>query len=296
MYELDPDELDAEDEEEEEGGLIWEDPREKPRTGATLIRKRTGRLDLETFAPVVSHYVGLHRADAAAVCAHGRGILLDNIDIAAAEALAAHLQSLGEDCFVIPAEHLVPLPEERHVVRARMTREELHLYETSGEEHSAPWSRLLLLAMARVAVTTTVARPKAGNILTRKISYGAAVVGGAYGAALSAAVAGSATSQHAHSTSHHTYADLVFLHPLRRLRINAREFDYAILGDQVQPASEANLRALARWFVHAAPQVRTNFDSRRLLETGEIDVQHTDLHELEALVHWLINLARFDRA
>ena len=88
--------------------------------------------------------------------------------------------------------------------------------------------------------------------------------------------------------------DIVFLDKLRRYRIEAREFDHSVLGDQRQPGSEANIRTLARRFVHAAPHVQTNFDKTRLTEAGHTDIPTRSPHGLDDIVHWLINLVRFE--
>ena len=50
-------------------GIIWEDPREGPRDGATLIRRRSGPLDIEVFPPLLIQYAGMVKPDATKACA-----------------------------------------------------------------------------------------------------------------------------------------------------------------------------------------------------------------------------------
>lgn len=274
--------------------FIWDDPRERPRDGATVIRERSGRLDLEIFAPLVAQHTGLHRAEAAKICQTGYGILVDNIDLAAAEALAAALQAHGEPCFVIPAAFLIPLPRAKAVHGLRLLKTELHLVDAAGHVETAPWDKLLLLAAAHVPVERTVQRIAPDNLFTRRVSYGAVALGGAAGAAIAAAggamTSGPRTKQ---SSALHTVANIVALHPLRRYEFDGRELDYSVLGAQVQPSSEANARLMIRWLLTVAPQLRCNLDADRLRAGAEVPLPVQSRHDLDAAVHWMINLARF---
>ena len=59
--------------------------------------------------------------------------------------------------------------------------------------------------------------------------------------------------------------------------------------------SEANLRTLARWFLYAAPGMRTNLDREELLATGQAALSEVSEHQLHELTHWLINLVHFGK-
>lgn len=269
--------IELNDETEAEDGESWDDPREAPRTGATIIRKRWGRLSLEVFAPLLMEYGRLHKPDATNACGRGGGILADNIEINAAEALAEALRAHGEDCFVVPAAHLVALPRERPIRAARLTRDGVALRDAAGHSESGPWKKGIVLAMAHVSVTTTTTKRSPSSV----VSHRAGPAGG-----------GIATKR---SSDTRTLADMVFLGKLRRYRISAPAFDYSILRDQLQPRSEDNILALVRQFLGAAPHLRTNFDAQQLASSGETEIPTHSTREFDDVVHWLINLVRFDR-
>jgi len=168
--------MDADEPVEEGSGddFTWEDPRERPRDGATLIRERSGRLELETFVPLVAQHTGLHRSEAAKVCQAGHGILVDNIETAVAQALAADLNAHDEKCFIIPAAAVIALPRAKPIHGLRLLKAELHLVDAAGHVEVVPWDKLLILAAAHVPVEKTTSTGTGGNLFTRHVSYGAA--------------------------------------------------------------------------------------------------------------------------
>ncbi len=269
----------------------WEDPREKARDGATVIRMRCGRLDIQVFAPLLVEHAGIHRLDAPQVCARGAGILVDNISIDAAEALAEALQEHGEGCFVVPAAFVVPLPRAKPLHAARLTPSDLGPTDTVGQVEQALWRTAVALALARVSVETTQTVPSSASLLTRRMRY--VGVGGIPGIAIGSALSPSTSSKTVTKSGRRTFLDTVFLAPLRRYRVDAGGFDYSILGKQLQGNSEANIQVLARWFLHAAGHMRTNFDTKQLMLTGQVDLPNLSSQGFEDLVHWLINLVRF---
>lgn len=288
--------MDADESLQEAGDetFIWEDPRERPRDGATVIRERAGRLDLETFAPLVAQHTGLHRAEAAKICQAGHGVLVDNIDVSAAEALAAALHAHGEPCFVIPAAFLIPLPRAKAIHGLRLLKRELQLVDAAGHVQTVPWDKLLLLAAAHVPVERTVQRSAPDNLFTRRVSYGAVALGGAAGAAIAAAGSAVTSGPRARQSSAlHTLANIVALHPLRRFEFDGRELDYSVLGEQVQPSSEANARLILRWLLTVAPHLRCNLEADQMRAGIEAPLPVHTRHDLDATVHWMINLARF---
>lgn len=276
------------DEQADDEPFFWDDPREKPREGATIVRLREGQLDLQTFPPLLMHYLGLYRGDAIRTCAQGKGIIVDNVDVGVAEGLAEAFRAHGEDCFVIPAAFLVPLPPARPVHSARPTETDLQPVDSAGRVHSAPWDKAIVLAAAHVAVETVSTRWVPGR---RGVC--AAMLGGMAGAVIAHGIGGERKTT-SHSTLH-TLVNLVYLGKLRRYRIDSREFDYRLLGKHVQPSSEGNIRTLLQWLLPRVPRARTNLDRHGLLTGAPRAIPTMTEHALEDTVQWLINLERFER-
>ena len=270
---------------------------DKPRDGSTLIRRRAGRLDLETFAPLFAQSLGIYKGDATKLCMQEDPLLLDNIEPPKAQAVMEALAAHGEDCFIIPAADLVPLPRRKPAHALKLTQEEIGFVDAAGGVESVPWGQAIVLVAGHVPFTTTDRKAVVGfGLLGRKLNYGAAAAGLGAGAAvlLQNAIDGGAPVQTVTTSSAHTWVDLVFLKPLRRFRIDGREFDYTLLGDQRQPASEANILTLVRWLLHYLPPVRTNMDTEQLEHTGRTSLPTYSDHGFNHTVRWLINLVRHD--
>ena len=94
-----------------------------PRDGVTIIRRKSGNLNLEVFAPILIQDLGMPKADATHACARPDGLFLDNIAPSAAQAIADALHAHGEDCLVVPASEIVPLPASRPVHSATLHKD-----------------------------------------------------------------------------------------------------------------------------------------------------------------------------
>jgi hypothetical protein len=148
--------------------------------------------------------------------------------------------------------------------------------------------------MGHVAVQATTKKATYNSPFTKKLS-GGAMLFGPTGAIADIALSGADNVKTVTSSSMHTMVDIVFLGPLRRFGIDAREFDYSILGDQQQQGSDANIRLLVRWLLYQMPGIRSNFDTAHLLKTGEAQLPRYSPHGFNETVHWLINLVKHDR-
>jgi hypothetical protein len=273
------------------------DRREQPRTGATVIRLRQGKLEVEACAPLLVRYAGLHRPDAAAVCARAGGMLADNLDPAQASALVAALQALGEPCFAVPAAEVVPLPRAVPIHAAQLSPTDLGPLDTVGRPQEAPWEKAIALVLAAVPVVEAQRK-----VVHHRAPLGGMALAGAVGFGLAGAVAGKAldralgTEQRTVSkTDRHVWLDVVFLHPLRRYRIESGKFDYSVLGKQLATTGANNVQTLARRFLAYAPHVRTNVNAAELHKLGSLPLPHLPEKAFNETVHWLINLARFGK-
>jgi hypothetical protein len=256
------------------------------RTGVTIIRRCADRLALDVFVPLLTEHLGMHRTDAAMACACPAGIFVDNVPRAAAERLAAALRASGEDCAVVPAVSIAPLPVRQPVRAARLGRDGLALVDPRGRQWVEPWSDGLALAMGAVEVPATTSR--------RVWSPRPVWSGQDQDSPLwrsEEATRGGSSSWSVTKTAAEAVVDLVFADPLRCYRIEARAFDYRLLGEQQQPGSDANFLTLIRWLVHAMPQACANFDAEELLRSGRVPRERLSEQSFDAILHWLINLA-----
>lgn len=275
-----------------------EDPRQRPRTGATVIRLRLGKLNIETFSSLLAQHAGLLKLEAKTTCVQGGGVPADNLEPQGAEALAAALREAGEPCFVAPAGEMAPLPRAIPVHATRLSATDLGPLDQVGRQEKAPWDKAIVLALAGVGVEREERKiSRDDSILTRAVgTAGAMSLGGMAGVALSvsgAAARSAVSADTSHRTEQRVWLDLVFLHPLRRYRIDSGQFDYSVLGEQLAMTGEANVQTLARWFLHWAPGLVTNVNAAGLQGKGRVRLPHLGEKGYNDMVHWLINLARF---
>lgn len=267
---------------------------DRPRDGLTILRLSNQRLDLEVFPPIFVEILGVLKADATHLCQQESGVFVDNLDPASARKLAAALQERGEECFVVPAAEVVMLPRPYPVHAIEFTKSGLALRGATTTAVQVGFSELTALALAHVAFAE-VKRKTTGNVWTTNVGLGFAV-GGVAGAVLASSLGAGSTSKLVKSSATHQLLDLAVLaaEPLY-FRIDARQFDYSILGDQVQTSSTANIQTLARWLLTYAPQLATNLNARVLQQTGTTRLPIHSAHGLTSVTCWLLNLAKFGK-
>ncbi|MEI6501243.1 MAG: hypothetical protein WCP21_09495, partial [Armatimonadota bacterium] len=251
---------------EERERLLFADPNDRPRDGATVIRLRSDRLSLETFAPIFVDLLGLIKADATHLCQQESGILLDNVEHGLAEQVARTLQAQGEDCFTVAAGEIMSLPRPRQVINLQFTKAGLALGNATGEPTQIGWDEVAALAVAHVPIETTQ-KKTSSNMMMANVGMGFAI-GGVGGAVAMAALNPAINTRTIKSSSTHQFLDLASGDGTLHFRIDARQFDYSILGDQLQAGSTANILTLTRWLLTYMPTARTNIDAAQLKEKG----------------------------
>lgn len=270
--------------------MIFDDPRELPRTGATILRLRNTRLDLETFTPLFVQHLQVPKFEATKLCQLDSGTLLDNIDAALAERIAADLRARGEACVVVPAAKILKLPRPHVICAMQFHKTGVDVRGASEDWHHIRWEDLSCLAMGQVAVEEV--KRTSRSLLTRRITS-PGYMGGDPISTIASAVAPRSNVSVSKTSSQHQLLEFVSLLPLAYCRLDARHFDYSILGDQRQDGSTANVLTLARWLLHYAPHLRSNIDAEKLKATGRTGLPGTDQHGLMEISEWLANLAQF---
>lgn len=261
--------------------IVLDDEDDLPPSGegAAVLRFSADPLSVEGFPDVLVAHLGLVRAEAATVCRNAGGILLEDAGAAQAQAIAADLRALGEDCLVVPSSRLISLPRSLPIHSAALTAADLGPTDAAGGRDSAPWQDALAMVMGHVPHEEIQTHTR------RRLS--SLALGGIPGMAV-----GTSHKTTTKRASTRVLLQIVFDDPVRCYEINSREFDYSLLGAQLQPNSEANIQALARWFLHACPGLRVNFDHDRLLQTGRAELPLSTPKGLNQTARWLVNLEK----
>lgn len=254
----------------------------QPRTGASIVRLRSGRLDLETFAPIFVELLGLVKGDATHLCQHESGILLDNIPQVVAEQVAAALQQHGEDCFLIPAADVVVIDRPEPVHDIRFVKQGVVLHDKEGHPSDVPYDRLAVLAISHVIIDETHLKKHPPG-LVQYLGMGATSYAPLH------------LSETVHSSEMVHCLDLAGPDGSVYFRLDAAEIDFHVLGDQRQPTSLANLLTLGRWMLTYAPGLRSNIDAEALRHTGKAPLPMHSAYGLTQVSQWLVNLAKFGK-
>jgi hypothetical protein len=270
--------------------MIFEDARERPRDGVSILRRRNTRLDLETFAPLFARLLQVPKFEATKLCQLDSGLLLDNIEAKLAETVAAELRTRGEECLIVAAGEMVQLPRPHPVNAMRLDKQGLAVRGTTDDWYRLAWSDLTCLAMGQAAFEET--KRTSRGLLTRRITS-PGYMGGDPISTIASAVAPRSNVSVSTSKSQHELIEIVSLIPLAYCHIDARHFDYSLLGDQRQNASTANALTLVRWLLTYAPQMRTNIDLERLMQTGRTPIPSVTQTGLREISGWLANVAKF---
>jgi hypothetical protein len=249
-------------------------PGDRPREGASVVRLSWGPLDHDLFAPPLMKLAGMVHAEAVAVCAHGYGIVLDNVAPEVAQWVADAFSSRGERCIVVLAAEVAQPPKPKEIHGVELTKVGLIPRGPAGPLPPARWDEAVALAAGHVVIATPHTAVDVWP--TGGMKHPVAV----------------------HSTrvvkteAAHAFADFVFGDDLKRYRIDVRQFDFSVLGKERRLTVEASLHVLLRWFVYTAAHVSANFDVQALIATGEIALPRIAEHAYEELVRWLVTAHR----
>ena len=275
--------------EQDREAIIWDDPREGPRGGWTVLRRQCHPLPVEPFANILVDCGEILKPDATKICRQSGGILLDNVQEDQARRVAEGLSRNGEECLLVPAARIVDAPRALPIHSVHLTATDMGPTDAMGKRRSAPWDRCLAMAMANVEAPEKSSGP--GGARGRGLRKGLA--GPTTGEVLSAVLGDGPRSPWTGGDAVvRTTVDIVFDEPMTRYRIDARGFDYGVLADRRQHYSKQNIQILARWLLHAAPHIQTSFSSEALMQMGEVEVPAMARRMFDEVVKWLVNVAR----
>ena len=259
-----------------------------PRDGVTVIRRKGEPLNIQIFAPILMQDLGMLKADATHACARQDGLFLDNIDAAAAQTIADALHARGEECLIVPASEIVPLPANRPVHSAELHRDGVILTDAAGQTVQESWGSGLAVAAGHVVVEVEELKLVHRSLLNQQIATPVRGWRSGPGPQEDMFLRTGPQSE--------PLISLVFADLSHCYRIYARAFDYEALGDQLKEDSAENFLTLARWLLYAMPRSRTNIDAPALEQTGTTALpQYPSEVAFHGVTHWLINLALRDK-
>jgi hypothetical protein len=257
---------------------------------AVLVRSPEG------FAPAKVAGVLAKRAKAPAldfVAAARRawGVVAESLPAEDAEALAAELTAAGQAALAAPSTLLEPPPAPVPVAKAEMSAEGFDV--VSGRANTLPerlpWARLSALCAGSLEIrsTTTVTETVSAELGEQAVRLGLTMATGI------PLLKGKKEVKRTVETRDRVLTlDLLFLEPARRLRVDARAFDYSLLGAKMGHGSESNFLTLVSELAARAPRALRGKGTRALLARRPASESlYESLEDLEREERWLLTLA-----
>ncbi|MDE2140957.1 MAG: hypothetical protein KGL74_13480 [Elusimicrobia bacterium] len=219
------------------------------------------------------------------------GVVAEALPAPEAVSLAAELTAAGQAAVAVPASLMETPPAPVFVSKAELSADGFDL--VAGRANAAPerlsWSRLAAVCAAAIEERSSKTITE-----TTQVEMGEQAVRLGLTMATGIPLMKSATqTQRVVETRDRALAlDLLFLEPARRLRVDARAFDFSLLGPKMGYGAEANFLALIQELASRAPAALRGKGTRALLAkrpAGESLYESFD--DLAREERWLLTLA-----
>ncbi|HXT00389.1 MAG TPA: hypothetical protein VN915_06920 [Elusimicrobiota bacterium] len=249
-----------------------------PTAVAAVLGKRKKQPALDFVAPVRSSW----------------GLIAESLPAPEADELAADLTAGGQPAVAAPTSLLESLPAPVLVTKAELAGDGFDV--VSGRAHAAPerqsWSHLAALCAGGIEVreSKTITEKAEMDIKEKAVRIGISMATG-----LPMMGGKKEVTRVVETRDRALTLDLLFLNPSRRLRVEARSFDYSLLGPKMAHAAEVNFAILVNEVAARAPAALRGKGTRGFLnKTG--DWRYDSLPDLEREERWLLTLAALKAA
>lgn len=258
---------------------------------AVLVRDPE-RFAAPAVAAVLGRRAGAPALDFVASARRAWGLVAESLPAADAEALAADLTAAGQPALAAPSSLLEETPPPTTVAKCELSGDGFDL--VSGRANAAPerfsWTKLAALCAGAVEERTTATVVEGGG--PREATERAVRLGLTVATGLPLMKAKAETKRVVERVERALVLDLLFLEPSRRLRVDARSFDFSVLGPRMTYAAEPNFLALLEELGSRAPAARRGRGTRALLArqpaARSLYESYEDLAREE---RWLLTLA-----
>ena len=246
-----------------------------PTAVAAVLAKRAKAPALDFVAPVRASW----------------GIIVESMPGADAEALANELTAAQQAALAVPSSLLEAPPPEILAAKAELSGDGFDL--VAGRANAAPerlsWTRLAAICAAGLEVRTskTVTETTPMELGEKAVRLGLTMATG-----IPLMGSKKEVKRVVETRDRALMVDLLFLNPVRRLRIDARAFDYSLLGPKMGHAAEVNFSVLLLELVARAPAALRGKGTRAFLNKRPAgESRYESLADLEREERWLLTLA-----
>ena len=250
----------------------------------------------EKFSPTAVAGVLARRArapalDFAARARRAWGVAAESLPAVEAESLAADLTAAGQAALAVPTSLLELPPEPVLAAKAELSSEGFDL--VAGRANAAPerlsWTRLAAICAAGVEERTskTVTETAPVDMGEQAVRLGLTMATG-----IPLMKSAKQTKRVVETRDRAFVLDLLFLEPSRRVRMDARAFDFSVLGAKMGYGAEANFLLLVEELVARGPRALRGRGTRALLaRRPAADSLYESLDDLAREERWLLTLS-----
>jgi hypothetical protein len=249
-----------------------------PTAVAAVLAKRKKQPALDFVAPVRTSW----------------GLIAESLPAVEADELAAALTAGGQPAVSAPTSLLETPPPPVLVTKAELSGDGFDV--VTGRANAAPerqsWTHLAALCAAGIEVKTsqTITEKAPMDIKEKAVRLGLTMATG-----LPLMGGKKEVTRVVETRDRALTLDLLFLNPSRRLRVEARAFDYSLLGPKMAHAAEVNFGLLLAELAARAPAALRGRGTRAMLaKTG--DSRYESVADLEREERWLLTLAALKAA
>jgi hypothetical protein len=251
-----------------------------PTAIASVLAKRAKAPALDFVAPVRAAW----------------GVVAESLPAADADSLAAELTAAGQAAVAVPSTLLEPPPPPVQVTKAELSGDGFDV--VSGRANAEPerlsWTRMAALCAAGLDVRTskTVTETAPMELGEKAVRLGLTMATG-----IPLMGSKKEVKRVIETRDRALMLDMIFLEPARRLRIDARAFDYSLLGPKMAHAAEVNFSVLLEELASRAPRALRGKGTRAFLNKRPAgESRYESLDDLEREERWLLTLAALKAA
>lgn len=251
---------------------------------------------VKPLAMAIQQATGAIPYDATRRARDARGILMEDLSAAQAEALVGELAALGVDAGLADAAVLPDVDRPERVRAVQVETEGLDVQTGYVERFERlPWSQIQLVNVCRVVeLQTKAVRQETRRGKRSTFSPGnmfARAVGGRLGASLHRSFSPSARSKqwtHKLSPDEHYVADIQTAAPPRILRVRSNDCNYQYLADRRQERAEWNFHTMLSDVATLGESVLIAPPAQRFIEGSDLaDEMAADLRAFTEYNRWL---------
>jgi hypothetical protein len=219
------------------------------------------------------------------------GVIAESLPAADADTLAAELTAAGQASLAAPTSLLEVPPEPVLVAKAELSGDGFDIL--SARANAAPerlsWTRLSALCAAGLEIRTskTVTETAPMEMGEKAVRLGLTMATG-----IPMMGSKKEVKRVVETRDRALLLDLLFLGPSRRLRIEARAFDYSLLGPKMAYGAEINFLVLLEDLAARAPGALRGKGTRAMLARRPAgDSRYESIDDLEREERWLLTIA-----